>query len=186
LTSTQQHKARLTPARMAHFVVRTNRYPQAVQWYRQFFDADTVFANDIATFMSFDEEHHRVAIVNQPHLGDGSQGQSAIDHVAFSYDRLEDLMATYERLRDGGILPVHTLNHGPTTSLYYADPNGNKVEIQVDNFPTSAQASEVFKTEAFAANIVGVPFDAEVLLAKLKSGAAIADLLKQGSAPAAV
>jgi hypothetical protein len=41
------------------------------------------------------------------------------------------------------------------------------------------------KGVVFAASIVGIPFDAEVLLAKLKSGAAIADLLKQGYATAA-
>jgi catechol-2,3-dioxygenase len=178
-------RPRIAPARMAHFVIRTNRYAECVSWYQKLFEADTVFANDKATFMAFDAEHHRLAIINQPELTDGSRSQSAIDHVAFSFDRLDDLMANYERLRDIGILPVHSLNHGPTTSVYYADPSGNRVELQVDNFPTSAEAGEFFKSKEFAANIVGVAFDAEVLLAKLKSGTPVVDLLKQGSAPPA-
>jgi catechol-2,3-dioxygenase len=32
-------------------------------------------------------------------------------------------------------------NHGLTTSLYYRDPDGNKVELQVDNM-TMEQADE--------------------------------------------
>jgi catechol-2,3-dioxygenase len=178
-------RRRIAPARMAHFVIRTNRYAACVAWYQKFFDAEIVFASDEATFMAFDAEHHRLAIINQPQLTDGSRTHSAIDHVAFSFDRLEDLMANYERLRDGGILPVHSLNHGPTTSVYYADPSANRVELQVDNFPTSAEAGAFFKSKEFAANIIGVPFDAEVLLAKLKGGAPVVDLLKQGSAPPA-
>jgi len=178
-------RPRIAPARMAHFVIRTNRYAACVSWYQKLFEADTVFANDKATFMAFDTEHHRLAIINQPELTDVSRSQSAIDHVAFSFDRLEDLMANYERLRDIGILPVHCLNHGPTTSVYYADPSGNRIELQVDNFPTSAEAGEFFKSDEFAANLVGVAFDAEVLLAKLKSGTPVVELLKQGSAPTA-
>jgi catechol-2,3-dioxygenase len=179
------HGARrcVAPSRMAHFVIRTNRYTECVAWYRTLFEADTVFANEQATFMAFDEEHHRLAIINMPHLADGSPSESAIDHVAFSFDRLEDLLTTYERLRDQGILPVHSLNHGPTTSLYYADPNGSKVELQVDNFPSSAEAAAFFKNQQFADNIMGVPFDAEVLLARLRTGVPVAELLKQGSAP---
>jgi catechol-2,3-dioxygenase len=180
----ESSKSRIVPARMAHFVIRTNRYATLVDWYKRLFGADTVFSNDLITFLAFDEEHHRLAIVNQPELDEGSDSQSAIDHVAFSFDRLEDLLANYVRLKGLGILPIHTLNHGPTTSFYYGDPNGNKIEFQVDNFPSSAEASAFFKTKVFAMNVVGVPFDAEVLLTKFMSGTAVAELLKQGSAPA--
>jgi catechol-2,3-dioxygenase len=183
MSSVGESKRSRVPSRMAHFVIRTNRYAECVDWYQKLFEADTVFANDQATFMAFDEEHHRLAIINRPELADGSAKESAIDHVAFSFDRLEDLMSTYERLRNQGIVPAHALNHGPTTSLYYADPNGSKIELQVDNFPTSAEAAEFFKTKEFSDNVIGVAFDAEVLLAKLRTGVSVTELLKQGSAP---
>lgn len=32
-------------------------------------------------------------------------------------------------------------NHGPTTSLYYRDPDGNQIETQVDNFETAEEAT---------------------------------------------
>ena len=45
-------------------------------------------------------------------------------------------MNYYLRLKKQGIVPHTCMNHGFTTSLYYLDPDGNEVEIQVDNFKT--------------------------------------------------
>ena len=58
-----------------------------------------------------------------------------LEHVAFTYASLGDLLDTYERLRELGITPYWSINHGPTTSLYYRDPDGNGIELQIDSFP---------------------------------------------------
>lgn len=178
------NKARIAPARMAHFVVRTNRFEETLQWYTTLFEADTVFANPDIAFLSFDEEHHRIAIARVEGLEDIADNSSAIDHVAFSYDTLGELLHNYERLAGLGILPAFSINHGPTTSLYYADPNGCRIELQVDNYPTGAEARAFFSSETFSRNPIGIFFDPDLLLAKLKAGEPLADLLKQGAAAA--
>ena len=38
-----------------------------------------------------------------------------------------------EALEEVGIQPHVPVQHGPTTSLYYRDPDGNMVELQIDN-----------------------------------------------------
>ena len=43
-------------------------------------------------------------------------------------------MLSFARLKDLGIEPEFCLNHGVATSFYYADPDQNLVELQVDNF----------------------------------------------------
>ena len=43
-------------------------------------------------------------------------------------------MLSFARLKDLGIEPEFCLNHGVVTSLYYAGPDQNLVELQVDNF----------------------------------------------------
>src|SRR3546814_5178524 len=91
-------------------------------------------SNELLAFLSYDEEHHRVAILNVPGLQPQPEGVVGVHHCAFTYATLADLMATYERLRDKGIRPVFPINHGPTTSMYYADPDGNQIELQVDNY----------------------------------------------------
>ena len=85
-------------------------------------------------------------------------------------------MHTYERLKGEGITPVWTINHGPTTSLYYQDPNGHRVELQIDNFETTEALNAWFRTPAFAENPIGVEFDPEVLVARHREGLRREDL----------
>jgi hypothetical protein len=65
-------------------------------------------------------------------------------------------------------------------SLYYTDPDGNRMEFQVD-CGTAEEAKALMETTAYAANPVGVMFDPEALLARFESGEADDDLLVQPS-----
>jgi catechol-2,3-dioxygenase len=173
------------PPALAHFVVRALRYEDVVSWHRQFFEAEVVFANELATFLTFDEEHHRIAVVNRSAtIKEHDENRAGIDHVAFSYANLEDLLITYERLRDGGIRPIRAVNHGPTTSFYYKDPDGNRIELQVDNFSTSEDTRAFFDSSYYKADISGINFDPEELMAKLRDGAKIEDILRRADVPA--
>jgi len=54
--------------------------------------------------------------------------------------------------------------------MYYADPDGNQMEFQVDAFP--GDACNVFiQGDEMELNPVGVEFDPEEWLARLRSGA---------------
>ena len=55
-----------------------------------------------------------------------------LDHVQFRHASLGALLDRYEILRDLGIKPHRTMNHGPSTSFYYRDPDGNGVELYRD------------------------------------------------------
>ena len=126
----------IRPTKFAHVVLRTNRFRETVDWYRTVLHAWPAFENDLLAFITYDDEHHRLAFVNTPDAPDPAPGTAGIDHFAYTYETLGDLVLTYERLKGEGIVPVWTINHGPTTSLYYQDPNGNRVELQIDNFET--------------------------------------------------
>jgi catechol-2,3-dioxygenase len=133
-------RQRVRPEKLAHIVIRTSRYRQMVDWYRNLLEAEVVFGDGMATFMSYDEEHHRVAILNMPGLLPKTRAMAGVDHVAFTYGSLDDLLFSYERLAKDGVRPVWPINHGATTSLYYEDPDANYVELQIDNFPSRAMA----------------------------------------------
>ena len=87
-----------------------------------------------------------------------------------------ELLETWERLRGDAILPAHALKHGPTTSLYYADPDGNQIELQIDNFATVEDGIAFMRSESFARNPVGVAFDPAVMLAGLRTGKTATEL----------
>ena len=123
-------------------------------------EAHVVFDNGKIAFLTYDDEHHRVALIGTQEFAPRAPGPSVgFYHAAFTYDRLEDLLSTYDRLTDRGIQPTRTINHGPTISFYYTDSDGNDIELQVDRFANARVAQEWMAGEAFARNPIGILVD---------------------------
>ncbi|KAK6366832.1 hypothetical protein LTS17_010383 [Exophiala oligosperma] len=141
-----------------------------VEFWKTFLGAHATYENERLAFITYDEEHHRVAILNKPDTGPKIDSSAGLEHLAFGFKSLEDLARSYRQRKAHGIKPVWCVNHGPTTSLYYRDPDGNKVEVQVDNFDTVEEATAFFHTREFAENPIGVDFDPEELIRRLQSG----------------
>ena len=160
----------VSPARLAHVVLRTTRFKEMVAWYKQVLNAHAAFESEHIAFLAYDDEHHRVALIHIPDLAPPPKGVHGVHHFAFTYDTMSDLLTNYATLRDKGIVPVWGVNHGPTTSLYYADPEGNHVELQVDNCPTVEEAGEFFFSENFKQNAIGVDVDPDDLYRRMMAG----------------
>jgi hypothetical protein len=120
--------------------------------------------------------------VHVPELVDRPAESVGLEHVAYAFASLGDLLETYERLRESGITPSRCVNHGPTTSLSYRDPDANQVELQIDDFPSVEALHAWFRSGAFAANPIGVTCDPERLVARWRRGDPVDELVRQGSA----
>ena len=160
----------VSPIKLAHVVLRTSRMKELMAWYKLALNARVAYEGENIAFLAYDDEHHRIAFVNIPDLGPQPSGIVGLHHIAFTYAKLKDLLSNYVRLRDLGIEPTWPINHGPTTSIYYTDPDGNQLEFQIDNHDSVEEAGEFFFTDAFATNPIGVDFDPEEMLRRLDAG----------------
>lgn len=176
---TAKKRGKIAPAKFAHVVYNTSRYEQMIAWYKTVLEAETVLDTPFVTFISYDEEHHRVAFANIPDLSDKPAGVCGVEHIAYTYEELEDLFATYERLLALDIKPYWCINHGPTLSLYYADPDGNQVELQIDIYSSNEAVNDWFKQSDFATNPIGVKFVPEQLISRFRAGESKQSLLKR-------
>ena len=169
---------------LGHVGIRTTNVERAVEWYGRALGADVRFANQYATFMSFDDEHHRIVIWDDGETEAKPAAAACIQHVAFMCGDPHGLAEQYERLKRAGIEPRQCANHHFTSSIYYDDPDGNEVEISCDNLPTKAAATAFMKSEAMAAAMVppsfGGEFDPEELLRLHKAGAPTEELARIG------
>jgi catechol-2,3-dioxygenase len=168
----------VSPTMFAHFVLRTANRAPLRDWYLKVLNARQVFENEYISFITYDDEHHRVAFIQIPGLKIAPDDSWGLAHVAYTMADLGQLLSTYRRLKAEGIVPVRTINHGPTVSMYYKDPDGNQVELQVDAFD-KAGAAAYFSTEPFAQNPIGVLFDADKMLADYEAGVPEAELLRR-------
>ncbi|MGH7095136.1 MAG: VOC family protein [Stellaceae bacterium] len=168
----------IRPAKFAHFVLRTGQHDKLADWYQTVLSARIVFRDDHLCFLSYDDEHHRVALIQIPGLPVRDPDAVGTDHVAYSYNNLGELLATYRRLKAAGITPNWPINHGVTTSMYYRDPDNNRVELQIDNFATPKELDGYFQSQAFRDNPVGVTYDPEELCRRYEAGEPMTDLLR--------
>ena len=169
------------PVKLAHFVLRTSDIDGLADWYCSVLEARVVHRNKMISFATFDDEHHRIAFIDRGFKSGPEPESNGVDHVAFTYESLGDLLSNYVRLRDQGIVPERTINHGPTTSMYYRDPDGNRIELQVDNFADPQDSIDFMNGPVFEANPIGVLFDADELVERFEAGVPLEQLVRQGS-----
>ena len=97
---------------------------------------------------------------------DPARTAPGLHHMQLMAADLDDLCAQYERLRAAGMRPHRSADHGPMTSVYYRDPDGNNVEITAQNFPTLEAMVAFMASDEFKANPSGAEIDAEEFVAR--------------------
>jgi catechol-2,3-dioxygenase len=175
------------PVKLAHVVYMTRRFDEMVRWYASAFEASVVYRNPALAFLTYDDEHHRFAFANldvlrPARLEADDRGEIGVNHVGFTYAGIGDLLLNYDRLKNAGVRPYWTVHHGTTLSLYYKDPDGNRMEFQVD-CGTAEQANAYMASEAFAANPIGVRCDPDQLLARYRAGVDPESLMQMPQGP---
>jgi catechol-2,3-dioxygenase len=172
------------PTKLAHVVYMTRRFDEMITWYQNVFEAKVQYQNPAFAFLTYDDEHHRFAFVNMSVLSPNGAETDAtskvgVNHVGYTYANLGELLETYDRLKQFGIKPYWHVHHGVTLSMYYQDPDGNRMEFQVDCCANAEEAHAFMHTDAFAANPVGVEVDFDFLLAQYRNGVPFETLLVQ-------
>lgn len=169
---------------VSHYGLRVRDLKTVADWYQTFLQARVEHDMGFGVFMTFDNEHHRMVIFTDENTVERDPNAAGVEHVALGLPDFAALADNYERLKAHGILPVLPVNHGFTTSLYYEDPEGNQVELSVDNFATKDECRAWMKTERMAALMAppnfGDVFDPEELVARVRGGASQAELATIG------
>jgi catechol 2,3-dioxygenase len=141
-----------------HVNLKTTRLQEMIDFYGTLVGAEVIFQDQVGAWLSNDAANHRVALLAFPNFIDDPEKETrtGMHHSAFEYASFEDLNSSYLRLRDAGITPALCLDHGMTLSYYYADPDGDNVELQVDCFGDWKKSAEWMRTsEEFKANPIG-------------------------------
>ena len=146
--------------RLEHYGLVTANMDAMAEWYRKVLGMNVNHRSEVpeevrkwspfsaATFVGNDEVDHRIVFfeVKDVATDPDRQKHTRMQHVAFESPTLDDLLGTYIRLKEQGIMPVWAADHGVGTSIYWIDPDGNNVEIFVKNYSTWETATEHIKT----------------------------------------
>ena len=166
-----------SPKKLSLIVLQTNRRREMIDWYCTVLGAEVLFEADRISFISYDDEHHRVAFLDPGPLAEHQPDAAGLNHVAFTFGGLDDLIDNYERLKELGIRPHRCVNHGVTSSMYYHDPDHNQVELLVDNFATAIEGKNYMRQRSLNdKHPVGIAYDPEDFVARVRDGLRIEEL----------
>jgi catechol 2,3-dioxygenase len=170
----QRGGPRVVAPLLHHVNLKTVRLGEMIEWYGIVLDMAPNHVCETGAWLTNDAANHRLALLAVPGLADDTDKlvHTGMHHIGFEYPSMDDLLDTYERLKQGGIVPHGCLDHGMTTSLYYVDPDGNSLELQCDNFAGDWARSTEFVRSApeFAANPIGTQIDPDQLCAARRAG----------------
>ncbi len=98
-------------------------------------------------FATNDEVNHRLSFFETPGLPVDAERDlhARVQHVAFEYKTLDDLLGTYVRLKKLGITLLWAADQFIQTAIYYQDPDGNILELNVNNFSDDWTVTEQLK-----------------------------------------
>ena len=85
-----------------------------------------------AVFLSFGREHHELALFQMATGKPPEASQPGLHHMAWQLGSFEDLQAAYRDLKAMGVPVESTVEHNVTRSVYFRDPDGNRVELYCD------------------------------------------------------
>jgi catechol 2,3-dioxygenase len=85
-----------------------------------------------AVFLSFGEQHHDLALFQLATGDTPGEKQPGLHHMAWQLGSFEELQAAHRELGEMGIKVEATIAHNVTRSIYFHDPDGNRVELYCD------------------------------------------------------
>ena len=101
-----------------------------------------------------------IGIFEEPGTGlEPAKGSPGLHHMQLMTADLDDLCAKFGELKAAGLSPHRSSDHGPMTSFYYRDPDGNIVEITAQNHASLEEMATFMASDAFKANPSGTEID---------------------------
>lgn len=119
--------------RVGHLVLRVKDVERSRRFFEEILGFPVVATNERGmVFFSTDarENHHMLALVQ------GKEGAATptpdhigMQHVSFELGSFAELQEAYQRFKEKGVPIEYTTFHGVTKSVYFFDPDGNRLEV---------------------------------------------------------
>jgi len=140
------------PAALSHFGIHVTDIARMEEFYTRALgllvsDRGTLAHGPTLVFLSRDpDEHHQLVLVTGRPPGGG---YNVVNQISFKLPSLADLKEAHARMREEGVKEFRIVTHGNAWSVYFADPEGNRVELFVDTpWHTPQPFAEPFDIEA--------------------------------------
>jgi catechol 2,3-dioxygenase len=151
--------------RVGHVVLGIRDPQTSIKFYTEALGMELVkFLDEMQmAFFSFGERDHDIAVIKVP--DDQPVGSAGLAHTALEIEGGQtQLRELHDRLRSHGVRVEFTADHVLTKSVYFFDPDGNRLEIFSQEMP--APGAKQYLHDAHAAADVMRPLDLDEMVSK--------------------
>ncbi len=119
---------------LSHFEIKARDLPRLEDFYTRILgfvvtDRSPENAHQMVFLSLNPGEHHQIVLAE---AGGDEFGAGSVDHLAFRVADLGALRGYHKALRGYGGLPIDAVSHGTSWSVYFRDPEGNRLELFAD------------------------------------------------------
>jgi catechol-2,3-dioxygenase len=175
--------------KLQHCGITTGNLDAMLEWYGKVLGlfvhnrvkapAGSPFKN--VAFATNDEVNHRLSFFEAPDVSIDNERErhARVQHIAFEYESLDDLLGTYVRLKKLAMDPLWAADQFFQTAIYYEDPDGNIIELNTNNFANDWTVTEQLRA---LPPQVHINVDPEKMFAARKAGASPSELQERAVA----
>lgn len=116
--------------KVGHVVLAVKDPEASAMWYVDILGMEVMNYNEKGkmAFLSFGTYHHDIALVQAPE--GATLGSTGLSHTAMQIEGgLDELKDLYQNMKGKGVEIDFTTDHGLSQSVYFFDPDGNRLEI---------------------------------------------------------
>lgn len=119
--------------RVGHLVLRCKDVKRSRRFFEEILGFPVVGQNERGmVFFSTDREdnHHMLALVpGKEGAATPTRDHIGMQHVSFELGGFAELQEAYRQLKQNDVEIDYTIFHGVTKSVYFFDPDGNRLEV---------------------------------------------------------
>lgn len=119
-------------SKLGHVLLRVADLERSKRFYVDVLGFQVAEENPGDTFLTLGENGHTLDLVQHPNPESAprpSREQIGLNHIAFQVESYDGLRAAYEGLQRHGVEIQSAVDHVSQRSLYFSDPDGNRLEI---------------------------------------------------------
>lgn len=83
---------------------------------------------ELAFMTASPEHHHQFVLVS----GRAPEGVTTVNQLSFKVKDLDQVKEIRRRVKEAGMTEIRQVTHGNALSIYFPDPEGNRVEVYCD------------------------------------------------------
>ncbi len=132
------------PKRIGHVVLNVRDLAVSEKFYTDVLGFQVSLKRGNGTFLTCGKIHHDLALFQAPEDA-APAGDLGLNHIAVQIENIDELKEVHRRLKSCGAHIDHLTDHGMTKSVYFRDPDGNRIEYFFNTTETAEEGLAMMK-----------------------------------------